>query len=95
MTKAIIASTKEIPLGEIVITTNAQRHVSHFAVIAALMRHRQGDWGDVPPEDARLNDDALKNGDRILSAYYSGKTRFWVITESDRSVTTILLPEDY
>jgi hypothetical protein len=63
-----------------------------------LEKHVTGDWGDCCPEDKKVNDDALKTGNRIMSVYTladDSKTRFWVITEWDRSVTTFLLPEDY
>ena len=57
-----------------------------------LTRHLSGDWG----EDAKTNQDALKNGDRILSGYpLEDGSRIWIITEWDRSVTTFLLPEEY
>ena len=58
-------------------------------------RHQSGDWGELYPEDCALNDDAVKYGDRILSAYKLGVRRLWVITESDRSITTLLLPSEY
>ena len=55
-----------------------------------------GDWGDVSDGDKRSNDEAVKDGDRILSAYHApDKTKFWIITESDRSSTTFLLPDEY
>jgi hypothetical protein len=59
-------------------------------------RHASGDWGDVPPEDARENEHGLKHGLRILSSYPlpSGK-RVWLITEADRSSTCILMPSEY
>ncbi len=61
-----------------------------------IRRHGAGDWGDLTQEDMILNNQALKDGDRLFSAY---ETEFdfkvWVITEADRSSTTILLPEDY
>lgn len=60
-----------------------------------IQRHLQGDWGDVPLEDASANIFAVKNGLRILSAYVAADRRFWVITEADRSVTTFLFPEEY
>jgi hypothetical protein len=61
-----------------------------------LSRHHSGDWGEVDAEDTTLNDQAVKDGNRILSAYRASKGRkLWVITESDRSVTTILLPREY
>jgi hypothetical protein len=60
-----------------------------------LRRHLSGDWGDLD-EDRRANEDAVKTGSRILSAYRTSKgKRLWVITEADRSSTCILLPEDY
>lgn len=61
-----------------------------------LYRHLQGDWGDLSPEDKQANEDALKHGNRILSAYtLATGVRVWVITDWDRSVTTFLLPEEY
>ena len=55
-----------------------------------------GDWGELDEEDKTANDEALKTGERLLSAYKSATgTKFWIITEADRSVTTILMPEDY
>jgi hypothetical protein len=61
-----------------------------------VQRHACGDWGDVDAEDDRANDDALKCGSRLLSAYQleSGK-RLWIITEGDRSATTVLLSSEY
>lgn len=64
--------------------------------IRLLARHLSGDWGLVCPEDAALNDAALLAGDRLLSVYeIAPEVRVWVITEADRSVTTLLLPEEY
>jgi hypothetical protein len=61
-----------------------------------LDRHVRGDWGEVSKADARLNDDAVKVGERILSAYKtSAGERLWIITEADRSSTCLLLPEEY
>lgn len=61
------------------------------------IRHICGDWGDIPSEDAMLNERALKEGDRLFSAYIYKPTgeKIWIITESDRSTTTILFPSDY
>lgn len=64
--------------------------------LAYLIRHFAGDWGDVNPEDWRANEESLLIGERLLSVYrMSNGTRFWIITEADRSATTILLPEEY
>jgi len=85
----------KFPLGEIVITANAQATLDTGAVAQGLLRHARGDWGELCPEDAQGNQDALEHGDRLLSVYGLGDQRFWIITESDRSVTTVLMPDDY
>lgn len=83
------------PLGETVITANASLRLTTEEVLAGLRRHVCGDWGDLCPEDMQANDEALLTGGRLLSVFGSGQHRFWIITEWDRSVTTVLLPEDY
>jgi hypothetical protein len=61
-----------------------------------LMRHAAGDWGEVGAEDCQANDAALLGGERLLSAYsIDTSVKIWIITEADRSSTTILLPEEY
>jgi len=61
-----------------------------------LARHQAGDWGEICEEDRRENEFSVRNGFRILSAYRTrNNTRIWVITEADRSATTLLLPEEY
>ena len=83
-------------LGSICITPGAQGVLSHEDVMLALGRHSRGDWGDVCSEDRQENDLSVREGFRILSAYRSKSgQKFWIITEADRSVTTVLLPEDY
>ena len=85
-----------IPLGQIVATPNALAHLTESDIRAALGRHRSGDWGDCCAEDAAENDRSLTTRLRLLSTYRSAAgTKFWIITEADRSVTTVLLPEDY
>ena len=83
------------PLGQLAITSNASLRLKTEEVITGLRRHATGDWGDVCPEDALANDAAVLDGDRLLSAYGNGPERFWIITEADRLVTTVLLPDDY
>jgi len=86
-------------LGRVVATPGAIAVMVCAGINAAelLDRHVRGDWGDVPAEDARENELALREGFRILSAYgdETRGERLWIITEADRSVTTILRPEDY
>lgn len=61
-----------------------------------LDQHVHGDWGDLCDEDKQSNELALKNGGRLLSVYrLRTGSKIWIITEWDRSVTTVLLPEDY
>lgn len=85
-----------LPLGQIVATPNALNQILPQDLKNGLARHQKCDWGDLSPHDKKANDFALADGERILSAYKSasGQT-FWIITEWDRSVTTILMPEDY
>ncbi len=61
-----------------------------------VLRHVSGDWGDICAEDRQANADALHYGYRLMSVYELSKTeRLWIITEADRSSTTLLLPEEY
>jgi hypothetical protein len=60
-----------------------------------LARHATGDWGDLCAFDRRQNEIALRDGYRVLSSYEMPTGRVWIITEADRSITTILLPEEY
>ena len=83
-------------LGRIVATPNALRNVTHDDIIRAIQRHQVGDWGDVDQDDWHENELSLEKGFRLLSAYHAKNgTKFWIITEADRSATTVLLPEDY
>lgn len=66
-----------------------------IVVAGLLARHQAGDWGTVDKEDAQANDDAVKDGDRILSSYEASGMTIWVLTEADRSHTTLMRPEDY
>ena len=83
-------------LGRIVATPNALRHLSNEDVLMGIQRHQAGDWGDVGEHDRQENELSLKQGFRLLSVYHAASgIKFWIITEADRSVTTVLLPEDY
>jgi hypothetical protein len=85
----------KFPLGRVVITATAARRIPWQDLKDGLRRHATGDWGGLDPQDALSNEDALIRGGRLLSAYGQDGQRFWIITEADRTVTTILLPEDY
>ena len=84
-------------LGSLVATPAALNLLATTGLSPAelLHRHQRGDWGDICAEDEAANNDALKCGERLLSVYRVGDGKVWVITEADRSVTTLLLPEDY
>ena len=85
------------PLGRLVATPGALALLTNAGENPAMLlgRHQTGDWGEVPPEDARENDLSIREGFRIISSYAAGEKRVWIITEWDRSSTCILLPEEY
>ena len=77
-------------------TKGVSNKISFKDIKLAMRRHTAGDWGELETEDKEQNDKAVSEGCRILSAYKSeSDVNFWVITEADRSVTTVLLPEEY
>lgn len=84
-------------LGKLVATPGAlEAAPNREALMDLVQRHISGDWGDLDAHDRRENEIAVREGGlRIFSAYEIDSTRFWIITESDRSVTTILLPDEY
>ena len=87
-----------IPLGRILATPGALNLLDRHALNATelLWRHQHGDWGEVSPHDALLNTHAVRAGLRILSSYtVTLGEKLWIITEADRSVTTLLLPSEY
>jgi hypothetical protein len=86
-----------LPLGRVVATPGALKLLVEAGENPAhyLARHSSGDWGDVDKHDRRENERFLRHGWRIVSSYSVGEKVIWIITEADRSVTTILLPEDY
>jgi hypothetical protein len=89
--------TAPLPLGQVVATTGAlnllRKSGGHpFDYLAC---HATGDWGELCAFGRRQNEIALREGYRVLSSYPVGTEYVWIITEADRSVTTILLPEEY
>jgi hypothetical protein len=90
------SGSAKFPLGQIVATANALTQITHADILPALSRHVRGDWGDLDREDWQANESALAHGGRLFSVFHSaGGVKFYIITEWDRSVTTVLLPEDY
>ena len=84
-------------LGSLVATPGAIDHLSEhdLSPLDLLKRHGNGDWGDLGSSDKKLNDLAITDGSRILSAYLVAGAKLYVITEWDRSYTTILLASEY
>jgi hypothetical protein len=99
----VIAIPKKLTLGQIVATPAALAAIEASSQNPAkfLRRHASKDWGDLDDEDKRLNDEAVQDGSRILSAYHTTDgTKVWIVTEAEgddgqRAATTILLPEEY
>jgi hypothetical protein len=89
--------TPLFPLGRIVATPGALDALYRCGIAAHqfLRRHVMGDWGDVPPDDASANWMSVRHGARILSSFNVADERLWIITEADRSVTTLLLSTEY
>jgi hypothetical protein len=88
--------TKKFDIGRVLITPAAQDKLDNQDVISALGRHVIGDWGDCGKEDKAENELSVREGFRILSVYHGRNgSKFWIITEADRSATIVLLPEDY
>lgn len=86
----------KFPFGQLYATPAALESLTHDDIQTALKRHLRGDWGDLDRDDKIENELSLAKGFRLLSAYQGANgTKFWIITEADRSVTTVLLPADY
>lgn len=90
----------QLTLGKIVTTEGVSEWIDGsqsqaIQIARAVWRHRSRDWGEVDPEDWRTNDAAVRHGERVLSEYVVCGRRLWIITEADRSVTTVLFPEEY
>jgi hypothetical protein len=85
------------PLGHLVATAGVNAHLIDNGIDPTpfIRQHHCGLWGDVPPEDAQENDFSVLNGFRVLSSYLIAGERVWIITEADRSSTTLLLPREY
>lgn len=91
----------KFPMGVLTMTRGVNDEVAENRAFAkfvwnSLRRHANGDWGDLTPEDKEENNLSLREAFRILSAYETeGLPKIWIITEADRSSTTILFPSEY
>jgi len=92
----ILPLSMKFVLGELVITPAALQAVPAEEIYRGIDRHVCGDWGEVSDADRVENEFALRHGLRLLSVYeLKSGARFWVLTEGDRTATTVLLPGDY
>jgi hypothetical protein len=84
-------------LGRILATPYAKEELEllNYSPLDLLRKHMSGDWSEMALEDQQSNQESIRKGSRIFSAYTIQGTKFWVITEADRSSTTILLPSEY
>jgi len=82
-------------LGRLVATPGALALTNTLVLAQLLARHSVGDWGELDRHDQAVNNRAVGNGGRILSAYTVGTETVWIVTEADRSCTTFLLPSEY
>ncbi len=96
-TTATLGTTQLFPLGAVVATPGALDLLDRNGINATtyLMRHQCGDFGTIDSADAQENMTDIKYRLRVLSAYDVGTERLWIITEADRSSTTLLLPSEY
>ena len=88
----------KFPLGKLICTEGAAELITRLKIkiMNLIGRHITGDWGDIDDEDVHTNNCALLHGDRLLSSYnIDPVSKLWIITEADRSRTTILLPSEY
>ena len=87
---------RSFSIGRLVATPRVLEEIPCWDLYRALSRHTACDWGDVCSADAHYNDVALLHGERLISRYYDLRGYpFWIITEADRSATTLLLPSEY
>ena len=95
----LINGVVRFPLGRLFYTPGVVNALIGSQIFDLLIRHLRGDWSEMDAYDRKANERALLTGERIFSAYTvrgrNGKTKVWVITEADRSATTVLLPEEY
>jgi len=89
--------TRKFSMGQLYLTAGInESNIDTQDLFGSIDRHLRGDWGDVDAEDQDANNHALEIGARVLSSYKSRDgVKFWIITEADRSATTVLLPGEY
>ena len=88
-----VFNSQKFSPGCVAVTANAAQNLSDDEITTALRRHLRGDWGELDPYDRQENERALREGGRLLSVYHNSKgLGFYILTEADRSATTLLMP---
>jgi hypothetical protein len=93
-----VSVERKFPLGKVVTTRGVHALITsgEFNPVPYMRRHHRCDWGDMSANDIKTNNRALRHGDRLMSVYkVNDRLTVWIITEYDRSVTTLLLPSEY
>ena len=91
----VLPTIRAFEPGKIVATTGAISQFNGDFLAECLRRHLRGDWGNISKDDQEANNRAVQLGDRLLSVYLANDRKLWIITEADRSTTTLLVPEEY
>lgn len=91
----MIKTVVKLELGQVFLTREVANKVPEHDILWYLGRHQEGDWGDIPEEDKKINDWALKNNGRVISKYRTEAGDIYIITEPDRSFTTVLFAWEY
>ena len=96
MSMAKLPFQGKFEMGDVYMTPGVQEAIEPGFLLKAFQRHVSGDWGDVCEADRKENELSLEKGFRLFSVYHDSKgTKFWLITEADRSSTMALLPNEY
>jgi len=94
--KTIVVKRVQFALGQVYMTQGTKAEIPEKEIGEALYRHSICDWGDCTPDDWKENDFSVDKHLRLFSVYHSSDgTKFWIITEANRSATTVLLPDEY
>ena len=90
----MILIEQKVKLGQVVASKGVRACVSETQILLSVLRHALGDWGELEEHDWKANDAALEHGFRLTSVYHEGGVWFCIVTEQDRSVTNVRLPDE-
>ncbi len=90
----MISIVQQVKLGQVVASKGGLACVSEIQILISVLRHSLGDWGELDEQDRKANDAALEHGFKLTSVYHEGGVWFCIVTEPDRSVTNVRLPDE-